>query len=339
MDGLHPFNYGNVIAQAEGIKGARIGNALNQQQLDQNALNLGSDATYGLTPFITKGQDGKVRAYQLSNQGGAQEIQLPQGFDVSGKGTWRDTGGGVQYFEPYGQQPAPTGEQQGISPSIGGNVTIQQPQSSVVQKTLPPEKTPEYIEAIEQTKQKVKLKEAANLKEQEALGAASAKEKVLAKKNKKTFNAYKYGMNRLQSALSKTETGPIMGRIPAVTVEQQSAEGAVAAMSPVLKSLFRESGEGIFTDRDQELLNDMMPKRTDLPETVQFKVDTINGIVAFKLGQTPELPEGWVINENEELIAPTDASGETPTITTQEEFDALPSGTTFIEDGQEYRKP
>jgi hypothetical protein len=30
---------------------------------------------------------------------------------------------------------------------------------------------------------------------------------------------------------------------------------------------------------------------------------------------------------------------QTPSVTTQEEFDALPSGAIFIEDGQTYRKP
>ncbi len=89
--------------------------------------------------------------------------------------------------------------------------------------------------------------------------------------------------------LARTMTGPIAGRIPAVTANQQIAEGGVAAMAPVLKQLFRVSGEGVFTDRDQALLLDMVPKRSDRPEAADAKMRNIDAIVRAKLGLPPEM--------------------------------------------------
>ena len=61
-----------------------------------------------------------------------------------------------------------------------------------------------------------------------------------------------------------------------------------AAMAPVLKQLFRVSGEGVFTDRDQALLLDMVPKRTDLPAAREAKIANIDAIVRAKLGMPSE---------------------------------------------------
>jgi hypothetical protein len=105
-----------------------------------------------------------------------------------------------------------------------------------------------------------------------------------ARTNAMAFSAYQEAMNGISNAFTGTDTGPVAGRVPAVTAAQQTAEGAVAAAAPVLKQLFRSAGEGVFTDKDQQLLMDMMPKRTDHPEVVQYKLATIDKIVAAKLG-------------------------------------------------------
>lgn len=105
------------------------------------------------------------------------------------------------------------------------------------------------------------------------------------RKNKTAFNVYSTGMTNLRQAMAGTDTGPLAGRIPAVTSAQQIAEGAGAAMAPVLKQLFREAGEGTFTEGDQKLLTDMLPKRTDHPEAAKAKLQMIDELVAAKLGQ------------------------------------------------------
>jgi len=108
---------------------------------------------------------------------------------------------------------------------------------------------------------------------------------VTAKGNSVAMNVYETGMNNLLKALGDTTTGPVAGRIPAVTASQQIAEGAQAAMAPILKQMFRDAGEGTFTDRDQEMLIQMLPTREDHPEAAKAKIQGIDAIVRAKLSQ------------------------------------------------------
>lgn len=98
------------------------------------------------------------------------------------------------------------------------------------------------------------------------------------------YNAFQTGMRSLEEAMSNTATNPVAGRLPAVTATQQIAEGAEATMAPLLKQLFRDSGEGTFTDRDQDLLLKMVPTRKDHPEARKAKIEMIDSIVRAKLG-------------------------------------------------------
>lgn len=98
-----------------------------------------------------------------------------------------------------------------------------------------------------------------------------------------TLKLYETARDGMISGLESSDTGPIAGRLPAFTAAQQVAEGGVAAMAPVLKQLFRVSGEGVFTDRDQALLLDMVPTRRDRPEARQQKIQNIDNIVRAKL--------------------------------------------------------
>lgn len=115
-------------------------------------------------------------------------------------------------------------------------------------------------------------------------GPADAKLKKESSKLDTTLELYETAREGLLSGLEGSTTGPVSGRIPAVTANQQIAEGAVAAMAPVLKQLFRASGEGVFTDRDQALLLEMIPKRTDHPKAIKEKIANIDSIVRAKLG-------------------------------------------------------
>jgi hypothetical protein len=58
-------------------------------------------------------------------------------------------------------------------------------------------------------------------------------------------------------------------------------------MAPVLKQLFRVAGEGVFTDRDQALLLQMIPTRTTRPEARAAQIENIDKIVKAKLGMNP----------------------------------------------------
>jgi hypothetical protein len=100
----------------------------------------------------------------------------------------------------------------------------------------------------------------------------------------RTYQLYKTASDGLRDALAGTTTGPVAGRMPALTADAQIAEGGVAAMAPVLKQLFRSAGEGVFTDKDQELLMRMLPTRADHPEAAKAKLEMIDNIVQAKLG-------------------------------------------------------
>lgn len=115
-------------------------------------------------------------------------------------------------------------------------------------------------------------------------------EQEKARAKAEVWNTYETARNGLMAGLAGAQTDPITGRLPAATAAQQVAEGSVAAMAPVLKQLFRVAGEGVFTDRDQQLLIDMVPKRTDLPEAREQKMANIDAIVRAKLGMPPAAP-------------------------------------------------
>ena len=100
-----------------------------------------------------------------------------------------------------------------------------------------------------------------------------------------SFRTYETAITGLVEGLDSAATGPLVGRLPAFSTGAQVAEGAIAAMAPVLKDLFRTAGEGVFTDKDQELLLEMIPKRTDTPMARTKKLQNIDAIVRSKLRQ------------------------------------------------------
>lgn len=59
---------------------------------------------------------------------------------------------------------------------------------------------------------------------------------------------------------------------------------ARANLAPVLKGIFRTSGEGTFSDRDQELLIQMAPSSIDTDEQAAKKLANIDAIIRSKMG-------------------------------------------------------
>ena len=102
--------------------------------------------------------------------------------------------------------------------------------------------------------------------------------------NDRALNVYNVAKDGLLGAMSGATTGPAAGWIPALTSNQQIADGAVAAMAPVLKQIFRTAGEGNFSDHDQAVLMGMVPTRSDTPKARVAKLKLIDTIVMAKLG-------------------------------------------------------
>lgn len=156
-----------------------------------------------------------------------------------------------------------------------------------------PEETAAATEAAKQAAALSYLPQELGLRTQAALDEAQGKASITAQADTSkaqaekdaTFNLYETAMAGVSRALDNTVTGPGIGILPGVTASQQTADGAVAALAPVLKQLFRASGEGTFTDKDQELLLKMVPTRNDHPEARKAKLANIDSIVRAKLGQ------------------------------------------------------
>ena len=116
-------------------------------------------------------------------------------------------------------------------------------------------------------------------------GKSEQEKKALQVQNDKTWKIWQTAISGLEESLGNTATGRIAGLLPAITSNQQIADQCIAIMAPVLKNIFRESGEGVFTDKDQQILIDMIPDRGSNPDTIAFAIKQINDIVAAKLNQ------------------------------------------------------
>ena len=132
----------------------------------------------------------------------------------------------------------------------------------------------------------VKAAAAAALSDVKVLADQAAKTKA----NNDVFAIYEVGMGAVADALGDTSTGFFAGRIPSITANQQIADGAIAAIAPVLKQLFRSAGEGIFTDKDQELLLAMIPTRKTSPEAIASILSNVDAIIKAKLGIGQQQP-------------------------------------------------
>jgi hypothetical protein len=99
---------------------------------------------------------------------------------------------------------------------------------------------------------------------------------------------FDFGFNALESALGGTgQTGKIFGNLPAVTTSAQIADNAKALLLPIMKGVFRGAGEGVFTDKDQETLEAMLPTRDMTPEAAAQALDSVKMLVSLKL-QNPQ---------------------------------------------------
>lgn len=94
---------------------------------------------------------------------------------------------------------------------------------------------------------------------------------------------FEFGLANLEEKLLGTTTGKIAGLFPALTGNQQLADQAKSLMAPILKQTFRAAGEGVFTDKDQELLLGMIPDRSMAPEAISQAIQNIQMLVELKL--------------------------------------------------------
>ena len=214
--------------------------------------------TQGMTP------DEKMRAQRIAAGLDPRAVAAaPRPTDIGGVTYIVDPNSSTATLPTLNQPVSGTNQQGALLPPIPGGSASTQP------SVIGPNEVASNVEAIEAAK----------------LDAKTANEReAKAKQNAIALSVYESGIGNLQRSLEGTVTGPVVGSLPAMTSSAQMAEGAVAAMAPILKEIFRVSGEGTFTDKDQELLLGMIPKRTTLPEARTAQLQAIDAIVRAKLG-------------------------------------------------------
>lgn len=226
------------------------------------------------------------------------------GYQFGAQQTFKDSEGNL-FFGTTQRNPQ-TGEVGTILSPVGGGVA--QPVGGVEMVGGYGLTGPEKVDQLrEETLAKRGAEAAIDLQTKPQIAAATTKATEAAKaaveasqgqrSNSTAYTAYTAGIKSLADALGSTTTGPVAGMLPAFSDEARIADGAIAAMAPILKQMFRSAGEGTFTDSDQKLLMDMIPTRQDGPAVQRAKFSNIDSIVRAKLGvgaesvQEPPAPQ------------------------------------------------
>ncbi len=282
-------------------------------------INLGLEgraSSSGFSQVKFTGADGRERIGVLNGKTG--QIDLPDGTSFNPQtGAISATGQGAPQAGLYNTPNGQVSVGEGLTPeqwelvqadvaANGGSDRYRLPDRQVQSigggganafVGRAPEEQAAAIEAAKQQAQLAYLPQELGLRTQADIAKAQgveqaksaveteAKRRSLQVENNRSFDLYEAAMQGVTEGLGGTTTGPLMGRLPAVTADQQKAEGAVSAIAPILKQLFRSAGEGTFTDKDQELLLAMIPTRTDHAEARNWKIANIDRIIREKLGQ------------------------------------------------------
>lgn len=298
LQGLDPVSQQDIAASQQRMDIA-------QQQQEQDARDLIADVAY-LSSEMNPEQK-QVLLTALGKMGVDFNELTPEEL-TSMESLGRDRRKGLlgtegRNFESMTKGLSPEEKEQakriklGLSPRAVGSAAQTIAETGVTEDVAESEAA--ITGAKESAKETSKLKVQFDLKPQvesavkDAVAGATARAEIAKtnRSNAKAMEVYEVAMSGLNDALGGTYTGPIVGLVPAMTANQQIATGAVAAMAPVLKQLFRSAGEGTFTDSDQRLLLDMVPTRKDLPEARASKIRNIDAIVRAKLSAQEESPK------------------------------------------------
>lgn len=340
MADFQPFNLGQVLQTAEAIKAARAQSTtdrLREQYLGEQIQGMRADrARQERQDQITFGKQKAGEAYNritriLQSQSPKAYIeqaepelmaQLQSGGIDWATASDSDLRSRLQFTADKaaaeaGIDPGALSERQKLEMQsqiedkrIAGQQQFQQGMQQNQQRFAADQQTRQIQSQIDAAQRQQAFTADQNRQEREARAALKGPNSAQAvTERQRTLDVYTQARNGLIQALGGTETGPLAGRMPSFTTPQQVGEGAVAAMAPVLKQLFRSSGEGTFTDKDQELLLRMVPTRLDSPEARKAKLANIDRIISAKLGlqvptyQEPGTPQtggasgGWTIEE------------------------------------------
>lgn len=104
----------------------------------------------------------------------------------------------------------------------------------------------------------------------------------------RAMEVYETGIRGVVEAFGNASTGPVVGLLPAIGKDERVLEAAISIMRPIVKDAVRSAGEGTFTDRDQELIDSLLPTRRDTKETAAKKIELLDNFMRSKLSVAPE---------------------------------------------------
>lgn len=325
QDELTPEKIEQVRGQALLARANLPEGGVRQQQLDQFIATLDQNP-------------------ELARQQASQAVQLGQRLGVFGRGqgltaaqreresNLRALEGGIDAntgrLKPR-EQLTPAQESAAVDLGLLSRRALTPEELAQRQQLVGDVKTTQQVEraaGVEAAKLAAQLKLSPEVKGAVVTATEAAKNRAKVAEEERSANkalaVYEAGIEGLSNALGQTTTGPIVGRFFALTESQQSADGAVAAMAPILKQMFRSAGEGNFTDADQRLLLEMIPTRTDSPGARQSKLRNIDAIVRAKLGTGEEVqqttiqeqtPQGTTTVQETTATTPQFQEGQTAT--------------------------
>ncbi|MFM7012460.1 MAG: hypothetical protein ACKO0Z_24555 [Betaproteobacteria bacterium] len=306
------FNLGQIISTAEGIKSQQrsaIEDELRRKYLGvqiANAEQAGRFATaqenraaqqFSLEQQLNNTKMLNMAAAEVARNPGSAGRWLPQlqQAGILGDFDWQQMDPNqlqMAASEIYESTSAALNSQNQVDPSItarkDSEIEILRERARLDAEAQQKQAGFQSQSAVQRFNQEMKLLE--KRAEIELAGSGQGNQSEIAQKNQalqQTWRTYVAARDGLVSSLNSTVTGPFLGRggdTTAITEDQQTAEGAIAAMAPVLKQIFRIAGEGTFTDKDQELLLRMVPTRKDKAGARVRKLKNIDRIIKSKLG-------------------------------------------------------
>lgn len=320
-------------------------------ELDSMAMNFGStrDSVVARNtpppqaPIEYRDLGDRLGAFQgdklLSEFAKGAAPQAQEGFSLSGGQTRYDARGNVIASAPKAEEGFSLGPGQARFDASGRQV------ASVAAPPPPQQQPPGFSLSPGQTRYDAQGNPIAS-----APAVPNPKTDGAAAQNQRTFDAYSSSMQSLSDALGRMNTGPFVGYTTGNAPEAQVAQSARVAAGQALKNIFREAGEGAFTNADQEQLLSMLPDRYTDENAIPQIFANIDSQIRQKLGMPPGEGPPFGYQSLADRRGTTSGSaikgtsgaggGKLMQISDDAGYDALPSGAQFVgPDGVLRRKP
>lgn len=211
-----------------------------------------------------------------------------------------------------------------------------------------PEDEAAYVEAAKLGVQQQFLPQELAARSQAAIEQTAGQERVKAQQERASnagakapqLNNVDRGLTRIETALGNlggtfVDTGPIDGQIIRATPEGQELEAAVGAIQNDMLALTRVPGVGSQSDLEQKIANLKYPSIYNAPEVNARNVQQLKQFMQDLRAQI----QGSSGNNLQTTQTVVDGPNGVIRVTTRADYDALPSGATYLDpQGNQRRK-